>query len=977
MLDSLLKKRFGKADAPGVPPTSSDPGSGEVKPPGSERNKSVDGEEKKEEPKKTWRRNEKGQIILFENKAVDWFAAQFLRGEVADPEKEGKLETTAKIVGLFGLNTIGSIAGYRVAWELPGFLSQSAYTSAEKKRIKSLFEEAQKILPSKEKASQAPDAFEEKKKELLHGIESSKHLTEIKKEELKKEIDLIFLKNGERTKKADKKRKKELAGTLDLYIQTKITGLSATREVVNTLLVASGYKFVRGAAYGILAAADRLKRVQLERKEGKRAGGFMEEWVVNGFRETYSGLKFEGKDAKERAINAAKAYGTLARIFGIGASAATEIMDQGARLAGLGDDVRDALHGQINLSWKEAGANLAQNEADVWNAPGKMKDFVLSLFGNGKAEAATLAASTVPETRTTGHMPIQSESKVLDSGAPRDSFTTTSGKTVDSQAGHMPLQDPLKEKGSSGTISSDESAGKSSSESPPVPKGPSAEAVNRAAGWEAKTSASAAFKTLVETGRVAKTPDANSFSDLLEKQAKQLGVAHSSEEAKQWAGKMVRELGLYKKGSHDIGLTSKAADEHLSIVPEKGAKGEWSVVGVKSDGTKLTIEQMKTQGYTYDRVAGKAVTTPHPTEGTSGSKKGPEMPARAGAEWDDSVPRPLKPGEQSEVVPLASAVDRRPPPPSWRPTQEELNYFRPLFTYERQPNGAMAATDVNEASLATREITPLPPEAIGHEFVSLMKTKTIPFSEDSFEAAELNEAAKRIYQETFLLGALIKRGGGETAEAHALRRALSETYSRLTTGYHLPLAAFQKDAHALGIVFPESSRAPLVESGGLIRSCGPSQGSGEVFFSHKRGFLGGVKVSGIKITGGDETEVMKRTLQFLDAQGKGRSKEALFLEKKLESLSSSETPISTKAVSVETESESLAPVSEALRFQYDDLLRKMTLLRIDVATEKRLSLGEEAFVKGIDDDSRIVDLQGRIDALADRMSQTAQASPKK
>ena len=55
-----------------------------------------------------------------------------------------------------------------------------------------------------------------------------------------------------------------MKSALDDYTETKVNGIQASREALNTVFVASGAYGLRGLSYGVLAGVERRQRLSKE-----------------------------------------------------------------------------------------------------------------------------------------------------------------------------------------------------------------------------------------------------------------------------------------------------------------------------------------------------------------------------------------------------------------------------------------------------------------------------------------------------------------------------------------------------------------------------------------------------------------------------------------------------------------------------------------------------------------------------------------
>ena len=154
---------------------------------------------------------------------------------------------------------------------------------------------------------------------------------------------------------------------LDEYTTTKVSGMQAVRESLNTALVASGALSLRGVSYAALDAVERKQRLD---KEAKNQGLSLEEkyqrlgdknaksvgkeatwWkdvFVGSIRETYHEAFAQGQEGKtvaQKAVNVIKAWGKIARYAGMGST----VSFRPEAFGGDMDNVLEVLSGQASL----------------------------------------------------------------------------------------------------------------------------------------------------------------------------------------------------------------------------------------------------------------------------------------------------------------------------------------------------------------------------------------------------------------------------------------------------------------------------------------------------------------------------------------------------------------------------------------------------------------------------------------------------
>lgn len=159
----------------------------------------------------------------------------------------------------------------------------------------------------------------------------------------------------------------KMDGILDDYTTTKVSGMQAVRESLNTALVASGALTLRGVSYAALDAVERKQRLD---KEAKNQGLSLEEryqrlgdkdaksvgkkatWgkdvFVGSIKETYQEAFAQGQEGKttvQKSLNFIKAWGKIARYAGMGAT----VSFRPEAFVGDMDKVLDTLSGKTSF----------------------------------------------------------------------------------------------------------------------------------------------------------------------------------------------------------------------------------------------------------------------------------------------------------------------------------------------------------------------------------------------------------------------------------------------------------------------------------------------------------------------------------------------------------------------------------------------------------------------------------------------------
>src|SRR3989339_794990 len=172
----------------------------------------------------------------------------------------------------------------------------------------------------------------------------------------KKEFNKIFQdlkKEGIKEKEITEERIGEkLTDTLDEYVKTKISGVQAAREGVNTLLTASGAYALRGVSAGIFDSTNRYLNLKKEAKEKDEKVKIFKDFLLGGIRETWREMRL--KETKEgdastkwqKGLKFTKAWGNIARYTGLGAMAKWHPETAGNAL----DKLMETVTGKAELS---------------------------------------------------------------------------------------------------------------------------------------------------------------------------------------------------------------------------------------------------------------------------------------------------------------------------------------------------------------------------------------------------------------------------------------------------------------------------------------------------------------------------------------------------------------------------------------------------------------------------------------------------
>lgn len=165
--------------------------------------------------------------------------------------------------------------------------------------------------------------------------------------EQRKMLAKLLMENRTKERMNAEERSEQMTTILDEYTTTKVTGMQAARETLNTALVASGAMSLRGVSYGIMDGVERYQRLNKEAGEGEKPEIF-KDVILGGINETLEEAAMrngEEKGGLRTGIDAVKAWGKILRVVGIGStmSMSSEAME------GDMDKVLDAFSGEVSL----------------------------------------------------------------------------------------------------------------------------------------------------------------------------------------------------------------------------------------------------------------------------------------------------------------------------------------------------------------------------------------------------------------------------------------------------------------------------------------------------------------------------------------------------------------------------------------------------------------------------------------------------
>jgi lipoprotein-anchoring transpeptidase ErfK/SrfK len=157
----------------------------------------------------------------------------------------------------------------------------------------------------------------------------------------------------------------KMQNVLDNYTSTKITGIAALKESMNSALTFSGAFGFRGVVYTVLEAWERKNNLDKKNKQNSNYEkvSWWKDVIKGGIVETFESARFKQDDnisKKQKIFKAIKSYGHIARFLGIGATAAFEPDNYSEGI----DNMLNMMSG--NLSIQDMAENV-RDKADILN----------------------------------------------------------------------------------------------------------------------------------------------------------------------------------------------------------------------------------------------------------------------------------------------------------------------------------------------------------------------------------------------------------------------------------------------------------------------------------------------------------------------------------------------------------------------------------------------------------------------------------
>lgn len=295
---------------------------------------------------------------------------------------------------------VASYVGVKAFFDVPAYLEQRLGVRGSEilkkvskgKKGRGLEGSVEDILSSaqqrKQKRESAPS---EKKKEQQEGeqelideeVADARHKGEVSKKidklnkklkktkegtqkhsEQRKMLAKLLWENRHQEKKNKEERREELKSILDDYTETKVSGMQAAKESLNTALTGMGAIGFRGGAYGLMSVAERYQKKSKEARREDRDLQAGKEVVTDGLREWYQNISLKGEKGKiKKGTDFAKAFGSLARFAGFGGEALSVSLDSSQAT----DQIGKMINALEDKQWGEAGQQFVGNIAERAN----------------------------------------------------------------------------------------------------------------------------------------------------------------------------------------------------------------------------------------------------------------------------------------------------------------------------------------------------------------------------------------------------------------------------------------------------------------------------------------------------------------------------------------------------------------------------------------------------------------------------------
>lgn len=216
--------------------------------------------------------------------------------------------------------------------------------------------------------------------------------------EQRKLIAKLLRENREKEINSHEERSAIITEVLDDYTTTKVTGMKAARESLNSFCVYSGAFILRGVTYGIMDGLERYQKLSREERNKMKVEGavkknfkeIFKDTVVGGVKETLKEAVGKGKDegGVKKSLKAVSAWGKIARYAGMGVMA-------GFNSGGFSHDIDKALN---TLEGKQSLGDVKDNFLANLDRTTHAKIFSGQSVGSPAGhEVESLAKGTPPE----------------------------------------------------------------------------------------------------------------------------------------------------------------------------------------------------------------------------------------------------------------------------------------------------------------------------------------------------------------------------------------------------------------------------------------------------------------------------------------------------------------------------------------------------------------------------------------------------
>ncbi len=412
-------------------------------------------EEKNEEGMETEIPSQEAKSKSFDQAKVDIAKDRGFFERVKTGFKSKPLETQ---IAKTTLSTVASIAGVKSFYDVPEYFrerfkvrglfgkgkgmagSVEDLLAANRQRrekasgseITSDIEPGQIENKEIEKSTEVKDAIADLNKRLALTREGT-----VKGSEQRKLLAKLLRENRIHEKHNQTERQQEMTNILDQYTTTKVTGIQAARESLNTFFVASGAYGLRGISYGILDGVERYQRLNKEAKNKGESVDFLKNVVLDSFKETWDEIRLKDesgkKSFKQKGLSAVKAWGKIARYAGMGVMAQWHPETAGNSI----DKALAALQGKVSFS--DVAQNYKGNIERLYQFYSKTAAKganILFTAGNREAETAEEMPSGRAKTGLQveelkkGRLGIKDKPLISHEKSPKDGlYDSHSGKT--------------------------------------------------------------------------------------------------------------------------------------------------------------------------------------------------------------------------------------------------------------------------------------------------------------------------------------------------------------------------------------------------------------------------------------------------------------------------------------------------------------------------------------------------------------------